>query len=70
MEKNAKSKHGKSITRSKLDAIEGIGAGRKKALLNYFGSAEAVAQASLKDIENVTGISKKTAEKVFKYFHK
>ena len=63
-------KRGKSITRSKLDAIEGIGAGRKKALLNYFGSAEAVAQASLKDIENVTGISKKTAEKVFKYFHK
>ena len=63
-------KRGKSVSKSKLDAIEGIGAGRKKALLNYFGSAEAVAQASLKDIENVAGISKKTAEKVFKYFHK
>ncbi len=63
-------KRGKSITRSKLDEIEGIGAGRKKALLNYFGSAEAVAQAGLKDIEKVAGISKKTAEKVFKYFHK
>lgn len=63
-------KRGKSVTRSKLDEIEGIGAGRKKALLNYFGSAEAVAQAGLKDIEKVAGISKKTAEKVFKYFHK
>ena len=29
-----------------------------KALLNYFGSAEAVAQAGLKDIEDVPGISK------------
>lgn len=63
-------KRGKSIVRSKLDEIEGIGSGRKKALLNYFGSAEAVAQAGLKDIEDVPGISKKTAEKVFKYFHK
>ncbi len=63
-------KRGKSIVRSKLDEIEGIGGRRKKALLNYFGSAEAVAQAGLKDIEDVPGISKKTAEKVFKYFHK
>ena len=63
-------KRGKSIVRSKLDEIEGIGGGRKKALLNYFGSAEAVAQAGLKDIEDVPGISKKTAEKIFKYFHK
>ena len=63
-------KRGKSMTRSKLDEIEGIGAKRKKDLLNYFGSVEAIVQASIKDIENVAGISKKTAEKVFKHFHK
>lgn len=63
-------KRAKSMVKSKLDEIEGIGAKRKKDLLNYFGSADAVAQASIKDIENVSGFSKKTAEKVFKHFHK
>lgn len=63
-------KRGKSMMVSKLDAIEGIGSERKKALLNYFGSVEAVVQSELKDIEKVPGISKKTAEKVFIYFHK
>ena len=36
-------KRGKSIVRSKLDEIEESAAGAK-TLLNYFGSAEAVAQ--------------------------
>lgn len=63
-------KRAKSMVKSKLDEIEGIGTKRKKDLLNYFGSADAVAQASIKDIEKVSGFSKKTAEKVFKYFHK
>ncbi len=60
----------KSIYKSRLDEVEGIGAARKKNLLNYFGSAELVSQANLKDIEKVAGISKKTAEKIFNYFHK
>ena len=63
-------KRAKSMIKSKLDEIEGIGAKRKKDLLNYFGSADAVAQAGIKDIENISGFSKKTAEKVFKHFHK
>lgn len=63
-------KRGKSVFKSQLDEIEGIGGLRKKNLLNYFGSAEAIREASLKDIEKVAGISKKTAEKIFNYFHK
>lgn len=63
-------KRGKSVFKSRLDEIEGIGGLRKKNLLNYFGSAEAVSQAGIKDIEKVAGISKKTAEKIFNYFHK
>lgn len=59
----------KSIFKSSLDEIEGIGAKRKRDLLNYFGSAAAVEQASVKDLQKVSGISKKTAEKVFNYFH-
>ena len=62
-------KREKSITKSRLDEIEGIGAKRKHDLLNFFGSVEELSQASLKDIEKVAGISKKTAEKIFNYFH-
>lgn len=59
----------KSIYKSRVDEIEGIGAKRKHDLLSFFGSAEEVAQASVKDLQKVSGISKKTAEKIFKYFH-
>jgi len=62
-------KRGKSIFKSSLDEVEGIGAKRKRDLLNYFGSADEVAQASVKDLQKVVGISKKTAEKIFNYFH-
>lgn len=62
-------KRAKSIYKSRVDEIEGIGAKRKHDLLNYFGSAEEVAQAGIKDLQKVNGISKKTAEKIYKYFH-
>jgi len=59
-----------SITKSRLDEIEGIGAKRKKDLLNYFGSVEQIASASVKDLQKIVGISKKTAEKIYNYFNK
>lgn len=62
-------KRAKSIYKSSLDEIEGIGAKRKSDLLKYFGSAEDVAQASLNDLQKVNGISKKVAEKIYCYFH-
>ncbi len=62
-------KRAKSITKSHLDEIEGIGSMRKRDLLNYFGSAEEISQASVKDLQKVKGISKKTAEKIYNYFH-
>ena len=63
-------KRATSITKSRLDEVEGIGAKRKRDLLNYFGSVEEISQAGIKDIEKVGGISKKTAEKIYNYFHK
>lgn len=63
-------KRAKSIYKSRLDEVEGIGAKRKKDLLNHFGSVEEISQAGIKDIEKVSGISKKTAEKIYNYFHK
>lgn len=60
----------KSMVKSSLDDIEGIGAKRKKELLNHFGSAAAIKDASAEDIAKVAGISKKTAENIYNYFHK
>jgi excinuclease ABC subunit C len=59
----------KAIGRSPLDEIAGIGARRKKALLLHFGSARAVAQAGLADLEKVEGISKTVARKIYEHFH-
>ncbi len=43
-------KRSKAIGASPLDEIAGVGRARKKALLSHFGSARAVAQASLADL--------------------
>jgi len=56
------------ITRSALDEVPGIGAGRKKALLHHFGSARAVAGATLEDIKAVPGISETLAQKIHDHF--
>lgn len=56
------------ITRSALDEVPGIGAGRKRALLNHFGSARAVAVATLDDIKTVPGISDALAQKIHDHF--
>lgn len=63
-------KRAKSITKSTLDDIDGIGSKRKKDLLNHFGSVAAIKDASVEDISKVGGINKKTAENIYNYFHK
>ncbi len=64
-----RAKRKSDIRKNPLDAIAGIGAHRKKALLHHFGSARAVGQASLTDIEKVVGISAKTAERIYNHFN-
>ncbi len=56
------------ITRSALDEVPGIGSGRKRALLHHFGSARAVAVATLEDIKAVPGISDALAQKIHDHF--
>jgi excinuclease ABC subunit C len=62
-------KRSKAIGANPLDEIAGIGAGRKKALLQHFGSARAVAAAGLSDLEAVTGVSSAMAKKIHDFFH-
>ncbi len=63
-------KRAKSMSKSGLDDIEGIGAKRKRDLLNHFGSVEIIKDASVEDIAKVPGINKKTAENIYNFFHK
>ena len=64
-----RSKRGKAALVSSLDSIDGIGAQKKKALLHYFGSVQAVKDAGIEDLKNVSGISSKIAEKIYYSFH-
>jgi len=62
-------KRSKAIGANPLDEIAGVGASRKRALLQHFGSAKAVSAASLADLESVGGVSKTLAKKVYDFFH-
>ncbi len=59
----------KTLVSSELDEIAGIGPGRKRALLNHFGSARGVKQAGLTDLEAAPGVSKEIARRVYAHFH-
>ena len=62
-------KRSSSFTVSALDDIPTIGAARKKSLLLHFGSRAAISAAALAELENVAGISKKTAKVIYDFFH-
>ncbi|MEP3653605.1 MAG: excinuclease ABC subunit UvrC [Litorimonas sp.] len=59
----------KSMVANPLDGIDGIGPGRKKALLSHFGSAKAVKGATVEDLASVEGVSQKLAQTIHDYFH-
>jgi excinuclease ABC subunit C len=54
---------------SALEAIEGLGPKRKKALLLHFGGLQGVKSAGKEDLASVTGISPTLAEKIYGHFH-
>ncbi len=62
-------KRSKAITTSTLDEVPGIGPARKKALLMHFGTARAVKDARLEDLQRAPGVSTAVAQAVYDYFH-
>ncbi|WP_020399899.1 excinuclease ABC subunit UvrC [Kordiimonas gwangyangensis] len=64
-----RSKRSGDIKKSPLDGVSGIGPKRKKALLHHFGSAKAVADADVRDLEGVEGISRAMAQHIYDHFH-
>ena len=58
------------IKKNPLDEIEGVGPGRKRALLHAFGSARGVSRASVDDLAKVDGVSEALARRIFDFFRK
>lgn len=60
----------KSLTKSSLDDIPGVGEKRKKALLSNFKSIEDIKNASVEELSKVEGLNKSVAENIYEYFRK
>jgi excinuclease ABC subunit C len=58
----------KRAIHSELDDIPGIGEARKKALLRHFGSLDKIKQATVDELVEAKGMSKKAAGEVVNYF--
>lgn len=59
----------KEMIKNPLDEISGIGPGRKRKLLQHFGTAKAVSRAGLNDLMAVEGISETVARQVYNHFN-
>jgi len=64
-----RTRRAKSVGHSSLDDVPGIGPSRKKALLLHFGTARAVKNASLDDLQGALGVSATVAQKIYDFFH-
>ncbi|MBY0581951.1 MAG: excinuclease ABC subunit UvrC [Sphingomonas sp.] len=62
-------KRAKAMGASPLDEVPGIGPARKKALLMHFGTARAVRNASLEDLQKAPGVSTAMAQGIYDFFH-
>src|SRR5690606_856795 len=60
-----RARRARAIGVNPLDEVPGVGPGRKRALLRHFGSARAVANAGLADLEAVPGISAGVAQAIY-----
>ncbi|MDB3867963.1 helix-hairpin-helix domain-containing protein, partial [Gammaproteobacteria bacterium] len=63
-------KKNKSIRKSSLDNIRGLGPKKKKDLMNYFKSIQSIKSASADDLCKVSGISIKLAKEINKFYKK
>jgi len=55
--------------KSELDAIEGIGPARRRALLLAFPTISAIKNATVDELSAVQGMNKKSAQTIYEYYH-
>ncbi len=63
-------KRAKRVLKSGFDDLPGIGAARRKVLLEHFGSFESFKNSSIEEIAKVSGFSLKSAEKLLSALNK
>jgi excinuclease ABC subunit C len=61
-------KKNKSIKKSSLDNIKGLGPKKRRDLMNYYKSIQLIKAASIEDLCKVSGISIKLAETINKFY--
>jgi excinuclease ABC subunit C len=66
--KSNRKKKNKSIRKSSLDNIKGLGPKKKKDLMSYFKSIQSIKEASVNDLCKVPGISIKLAKEINLYY--
>ena len=59
----------KKMTTSVLSEIPNLGVQKKRALLAYFGSAKAIAEAKIEELKQVNGIGSILANQIYSFFH-
>ncbi len=62
-------KQAKTLTSATLTEIEGVGKERAKVLLTHFKTLSTLKKATVEQLCTVKGISKKTAENIYKFYH-
>jgi excinuclease ABC subunit C len=55
---------------SMFDQLDGVGPARRRALLQHFGSAERVVEATQEELEGVPGVPAKTARRIYAQLHR
>ncbi len=62
-------KRSKSMNRSQLSQISGLGPSRIRELLEHFKSIDAIRIASREDLSKVKGLGKNSVNDIYEYFH-